>query len=105
MAETFLYLTTTGRKSGNPHQIEIWYVEHADCFYLCAERGEQSDWVKNLRRTPQVRFYTAERGQTPPPLHGVASTELDAATRAAVKSLFDAKYGWSDGLLLHACPM
>ncbi len=26
----YLYLTTTGRRSGNPHEIEIWFVAHDD---------------------------------------------------------------------------
>ena len=36
----FLYLITTGWKSGQPHEIEIWYVEHDSCYYLCAEHRD-----------------------------------------------------------------
>ena len=42
MKEVFLYLTTTGWKSGKLHEIEIWFIEHAGNFYLCAEHRDQS---------------------------------------------------------------
>jgi hypothetical protein len=46
--EAFLYLTTIGHKSGQPHEIEIWYVEHGAGFYLCAEGHERAHWVQNI---------------------------------------------------------
>jgi len=39
MAEIFFYLTTTGRKTGKPHKIEIWFVEHKSCYFLCSGGG------------------------------------------------------------------
>ncbi len=32
--EQFCYLTTTGRKTGRPHTIEIWFGFANDTFYL-----------------------------------------------------------------------
>ena len=52
--ESFCYLTTTGRVSGRPHEIEIWFAAHAGRIYMLAELGELADWVKNLRKTPEV---------------------------------------------------
>ncbi|MEO1287318.1 MAG: nitroreductase/quinone reductase family protein, partial [Chloroflexota bacterium] len=63
MSETFLYLTTIGRVTSNPHKIEIWYVDHADCFYLCAEKRQNADWVKNIMADNTVQFAVAEREQ------------------------------------------
>jgi deazaflavin-dependent oxidoreductase (nitroreductase family) len=54
VGEQFAYLTTTGRISGRPHRIEIWFAVDAGRVYLLSEGGEQSDWVKNLRQTPDV---------------------------------------------------
>jgi hypothetical protein len=105
MAETFFYLTTVGRKTGQPHQIEIWFVQHNGCFYLCSERRESADWIQNSFVTPQVQFYVAERGYDPPGQDGIAVVEDDPTTIAAVKSLFDAKYNWSNGLFLRICPV
>ena len=50
----YCYLTTTGRTSGNPHTIEIWFALRGDRLYLLAGGGEQSDWVRNIRREPRV---------------------------------------------------
>ncbi|PJF41044.1 MAG: hypothetical protein CUN55_12050 [Phototrophicales bacterium] len=50
--EPFLYLTTIGWKTQNPHEIEIWFVYHEGCFYLISEKREKSHWVQNL---PKVR--------------------------------------------------
>ena len=47
----FCYLTTTGRVSGKPHTIEIWFVLHGATVYMLAGGGAQSDWVKNIQHT------------------------------------------------------
>jgi deazaflavin-dependent oxidoreductase (nitroreductase family) len=55
--EAFCYLTTTGRVTGKPHEIEIWFALHvADVNHLAmmAGGGMQSDWVRNLARKPDV---------------------------------------------------
>jgi deazaflavin-dependent oxidoreductase (nitroreductase family) len=50
----FCYLTTTGRITGNPHRIEIWFALDGDIAYLMAGDREGSDWVRNLMITPDV---------------------------------------------------
>jgi deazaflavin-dependent oxidoreductase (nitroreductase family) len=50
----YCYVTTRGRTSGNPHTIEIWFALHEDRVYLLAGGGDQSDWVRNIRREPGV---------------------------------------------------
>ncbi len=52
--EEFCYLTTTGRVSGNPHEIEIWFGMKGDSLYLLSGGGHKSDWVKNLAKNPNV---------------------------------------------------
>lgn len=54
--EEFCYLTTRGRVTGNPHQIEIWFVLHENKFYLLSGGMEKSDWVKNLLKDSNVTF-------------------------------------------------
>ena len=44
----FCYLTTLGRVSGAPHEIEIWFALQDGVVYLLSGGGERSDWVKNL---------------------------------------------------------
>jgi deazaflavin-dependent oxidoreductase (nitroreductase family) len=50
----YCYVTTTGRRSGNPHTIEIWFALDGDRVYLLAGEGDQSDWVRNVRHEPRV---------------------------------------------------
>jgi deazaflavin-dependent oxidoreductase (nitroreductase family) len=50
------YLTTTGRVSGNPHEIEIWFAAHDNTVYILSGGRDRSDWVKNIAKTPAVRI-------------------------------------------------
>ena len=52
--EDFCYLTTAGRLTGRPHEIEIWFALDGDTLYMLSGARDRSDWVKNLRLTPQV---------------------------------------------------
>lgn len=53
-AEDFCYLTTTGRVTGRPHVIEIWFVIYGQTLYILSGGGGRSDWVKNALRQPRV---------------------------------------------------
>ncbi len=59
--EEYCYLTTTGRVTGNPHEIEIWFGLNDRTLYLLSEARERSDWVKNLLKTPAVRVRIAKK--------------------------------------------
>ncbi len=52
--DDYCYLTTTGRRTGNPHRIEIWYAAAPGVLYLLAGGGRRSDWVQNLVAEPRV---------------------------------------------------
>ena len=70
--DDYCYLTTTGRRTGDPHRIEIWYARAGDTLYLLAGGGRGSDWVRNLEATPTV------------------TVELDGVAHAATARLIDA---------------
>jgi len=53
--EDFCYLTTTGRISGRPHTIEIWFAIHEQTLYMLSGGRDKSDWVKNALQTPAVQ--------------------------------------------------
>ena len=59
--ETFLYLTTRGRVSGEPRTIEIWFVGVAGKHYVVAEMRERAGWVKNLRAHAAVTWSIGTR--------------------------------------------
>lgn len=50
--EAYCYVTTTGRVSGRPHTVEIWFGLRGDTIYILS--GERTDWVRNARRQPRV---------------------------------------------------
>ena len=58
--EDFCYLTTTGRVTGNPHTIEIWFAADANTLYILSGGRDRSDWVKNIRARPKVSVRIAE---------------------------------------------
>src|ERR1700684_1117481 len=51
--EQYLYLTTRGRKSGLPREIEIWFTQRDGRFYLIAE-SPTSHWLQNLQANPRA---------------------------------------------------
>ena len=103
--QNFLYLTTTGHRSGQRHTIEIWYVEHGGCFYIVSEKREAAHWVRNVRANPTVRFRIgyAWDDDDAADTEGMASFPDDPALIAAVEAKMDAKYGWSNGLVVAIC--
>src|SRR4051812_11303880 len=52
--EDYCYLTTTGRVTGRPHEIEIWFAQIGGILYLLSGGGERADWVRNLRAQAAV---------------------------------------------------
>jgi len=59
--ESFCYLTTTGRITGRPHAIEIWFGVEGNILYMLSGGGEKSDWVRNIKREPAVRVRVGEQ--------------------------------------------
>src|SRR5689334_8895263 len=60
VADDYCYLTTTGRKTGLPREIEIWFGLEGRTLYLLAGSGERADWVRNLRKNPSVHVRVRE---------------------------------------------
>ena len=52
--EAYCYLTTAGRVTGQPHEIEIWFGLIGNTCYLLSGGRDRADWVKNLLKTPSV---------------------------------------------------
>lgn len=100
-APLYLYLTTIGRKTGNSHEIEIWFVEYGGHYYLMSEFPDRSDWFKNIRQNPSVSFRVGSRSAEP--IAGSArmiDSTHSPELAAAIARLMDAKYGWSGGQIV-----
>jgi deazaflavin-dependent oxidoreductase (nitroreductase family) len=96
MNEQFVYITTTGRKTGLPRQIEIWFVELEDRLYILAEHGLKAKWVQNIVADPNVNVRLGERE-----FRGVGRVldEIkDGVRYSKVQAAAKEKYGWGEGL-------
>jgi deazaflavin-dependent oxidoreductase (nitroreductase family) len=95
--DDFLYLTTTGRVSGQPHEIEIWYARRGGDLYLLAGGGRSSDWVANLAVSPACtvrlgRRDASARAATARLLDAAAPGAVDPAEEATARRLVFEKY-------------
>jgi deazaflavin-dependent oxidoreductase (nitroreductase family) len=97
----YLYLTTIGRVTGQAREIEIWFTERGGHFYLVAER-ESANWVRNIQSQPQVKVRVGEAEFNA--IARVVRNDREPQIAATVKALFDAKYGWSEGLIVELTP-
>jgi deazaflavin-dependent oxidoreductase (nitroreductase family) len=59
--ESFCYLTTTGRVTGNSHTIEIWFALRGGIAYMLSGGRAHSDWVRNIEKSPEVTLRIADR--------------------------------------------
>jgi deazaflavin-dependent oxidoreductase (nitroreductase family) len=98
----YLYLTTTGRKTGLPREIEIWFVDHAGRFYILAEHFHHTQWVKNIVANPRVQVRLAGREFTA--TARVLDEQQDTALYKLAQQLEREKYGWGDGLPVEITP-
>ena len=91
-----LYLTTTGRHSGQAQTIEIWFTCYQDKLYLNAERAHNANWVRNILQHPDVRVRIKEQqfaGRA-----RVLDRQADRFLWDTVADLSRQKYGWGEGL-------
>ena len=53
--EKYIYLTTRGRRTGNPHTVELWFAVVEGRVYLSHE-GKYTDWIRNILKDDHVEF-------------------------------------------------
>jgi deazaflavin-dependent oxidoreductase (nitroreductase family) len=98
----FLYLTTTGRQTGQPREIEIWFTVRDGRYYVIAEHGERARWVQNLRADDRVKVRVGDRSFRA--AARVVDARVDGHLAHAVQRLSASKYGWGDGLVVELTP-
>lgn len=93
--QDFCLLTTTGRRSGRPHTIEIWFAAHGAHLYILAGDADRSDTVQNVRAHPAVSVRIGEHTW-----NGAARIVTDQAEAALARALVPQKYaGKEEGLV------
>jgi deazaflavin-dependent oxidoreductase (nitroreductase family) len=91
-----LYLTTLGRRSGQPRMIEIWFACYQGKLYLNAEHAQNADWVRNILQHPEVQVRIKEQQFAG---HArVLDRQADRVLWDTVADLSRQKYGWGEGL-------
>jgi deazaflavin-dependent oxidoreductase (nitroreductase family) len=94
--EEYCYLTTTGRITGKPHEIEIWFGLNESTLYLLSGGRDRSDWVKNLRKNPNVSVRVAKHN-----FEGIARLVNDEKEETMARYLLAEKYQeWESGRTL-----
>jgi len=92
--QPYAWLTTTGRRTGQPRTVELWFVLDARTVHFLAGGGEGAQWVRNSEVEPAVQLSFGQRshaGRARRPERGSAE-DADARRRIA------AKYqGWREG--------
>ena len=100
---TYLYLTTRGRRTGLPREIEIWFTRFEGRFYVIAEHREHARWVQNLRADPrpgvrvgQRRFRARAR---------IVDARKEPGLAREIRTRSTRKYNWGDGLIVELVPV
>jgi deazaflavin-dependent oxidoreductase (nitroreductase family) len=94
--DAFCYLTTRGRVTGEPHEIEIWFAYRAPgTLYLLAGGRDRSDWVRNLVAEPAVTVRVRDHTHDATARVLEAGTDEDARARALVFEKYDPDYDGS----------
>jgi hypothetical protein len=63
-AADYCYITTTGRVTGRPHQVEIWFGLDGRTLYVLAGSRHDADFVRNAIKQPQVTVRIGSREAT-----------------------------------------
>ena len=91
-ADDFCYLTTRGRVTGSPHEIEIWFAQDGSTLYLLSGGGDRADWVRNLRADPAVTVRLGDETHTASGRVVEPATDEDARARELVFEKYQPRY-------------
>jgi deazaflavin-dependent oxidoreductase (nitroreductase family) len=81
-------LTVTGRRSGRDISNPVWFVQEGEKLFLLPVGGSDSDWYRNLLKTPTIRI-AAGGAET----SAQATPIADPVTVNDIFEEFRAKYG------------
>ena len=95
-------VTSSGRRTGHPHTVEIWFGVDGASLYLISGNGPGADWYRNMLADPAVTVTFGDGAEW----QGRARLVTDPAERSRVGEVMGAKYHWggdpSIGLTYHA---
>lgn len=86
---THALLETTGRRSGLPRRVPVGNGLRGDTFWIVAEHGHASDYVRNLEADPRVRVKVGRRWRAGT-AHVLPGDDVRARMRALGRPVNDA---------------
>lgn len=78
----------TGRRSGRKISNPVWFVQEGERLFLMPITGSDSDWYKNVRKTPTIQVAAREEV-----IDTSATPITDAARVRYIVARFRDKYG------------
>ena len=84
-------LSVTGRKSGRGITVPVWFVRDGGKLYLVPVSGTDSNWYKNVLRTPSIRLAIGDVERS-----ASAAPVTDPSRVSEIVDKFRAKYGARD---------
>ncbi|MEM9615662.1 MAG: nitroreductase family deazaflavin-dependent oxidoreductase [Actinomycetota bacterium] len=99
-AEPHAYLTTIGRRSGEPHEIEIWWAFVDGVVYMISGGGDASDWVRNLQAEPTAAIRVGDTSIAVRARFELTDDERTSAGGALAGKYRPGESSWRDGFLV-----
>ena len=93
--DDFCYLTTRGRRTGVPHEIEIWFAVSGTTLCLLSGGGHGTDWVRNLEAEPAVTVRVGDVTYEATAQVAERGTDADHQARALLFEKYQTRYGGS----------
>ena len=92
--QPYAWLTTTGRRSGEPRTVELWFVLHRRTVHFLAGGGEAAQWVRNADADPSVEVRLGQRMYTGHARRPVPGSTEDTSARHRMAAKYQ---GWREG--------
>jgi deazaflavin-dependent oxidoreductase (nitroreductase family) len=93
-SQPYAWLTASGRRTGQPRTVELWFALRGSTLYCLAGGGAGADWVKNSLAAGTVSVRLASGTYTGTARAVDPATDEDTLARR----LLAAKYqGWTEG--------
>ena len=73
-------ITTTGRKSGQPRRVEIWFHNLDGVLYITGLPGSRG-WYANILADPRMTFHLKDTATADLPARATPITEVDEKRR------------------------
>ncbi len=70
-------ITVTGRTSGRSLSYPVWFAVDSDRLYLIPVKGSDTEWYKNVRKTPTIRLTARGKTLTASPRFLTDQAQLD----------------------------